>query len=112
MDVTYYTYKASLDVPGSPCVPADQRAAGSAPMAYPSPANESVTVRYALATAAHAGQLEVLNANGQVVQRQTLPAQAAGPHEATVPLRGLAGGFYMYRLVSDAGVQAGKFIKQ
>lgn len=57
-------------------------------------------------------QLALMNVSSQVVQQQPISSQTAGIHTVTLSLRDVVGGFYMYRIVSETGVQAGKCVKQ
>lgn len=111
MDVTYYTYNANNDFPYF-CRDANEPPVDPTPSAHPNPATQEVTIDYTLPADARAVHLEVLNVSGQVVHRQEVTAQQAGPRSVTVPLHTLVGGFYMFRLISETGVQTGKFIKQ
>ncbi len=112
MDVTYYTYNSLNDFPEILCRPASDKLTDAMPTAYPNPSDREVTIAYTLPAETRTLQLQVLNVSGQVVHRQTLTAQKAGPHDVSIALDGLVSGFYVFRLVSESGVQTGKFVKQ
>ena len=111
MDVTYYTYNSFSDLPYF-CREANDPLTDPVPSAHPNPAAEDVTIEYTLPAETRTMRVEVLNMSGQVVHRQEVSAQGAGARRVTVPLQGLASGFYVFRLISETGVQIGKFIKQ
>jgi len=113
MDVTYYTYDSFQDI-YFPCRAANEDPKGAGPQAraYPNPAGESVAISYELPTETNSLEMEISNISGQVLHKQRIQVLKPGAQSTTVSLKGLASGFYFFRLVSDAGVQTGKFIKQ
>jgi hypothetical protein len=87
-------------------ITATRTAASTALSVYPNPGGTGqLTLRLASGTA---GTVELLNALGQVVQRQPL----AGTAEQAVSTRGLAAGLYTLRVQAGAEVLARKVVLQ
>ena len=76
---------------------------------YPNPARYRVSVRYTLPEADDA-MLEVLDVLGRIVQRHTLPRQAAGAHEVQINVRNLPAGAYVLRLQAQSEVRTSSVV--
>ena len=113
MDITYYAYNAGEDFFPFYCRTTADTGSGAAdqPKAYPNPALDVTTLNYNLEHA-QSVRLEVSNLSGQVIYRQELPANKTGIQNAPISLERFASGFYTFRIISEVGVQTGKFIKQ
>ena len=74
----------------------------------PSVTSDNVTVQYGLETAAKNVDLNIVNANGQVVYTATEGAKASGLYTVNVPAGTLASGSYIYVLNADGARVAKK----
>lgn len=81
-------------------------AAGAGIFAFPNPASGSVSLSLPAGISQQELEVQLLDALGQTVQRQTLPASAGSLR--TLALPGVAKGLYTLRLQSAAGVSSQK----
>lgn len=99
-----------LLLPGQPCTSfvtsiQDRPIKSPTPILHPNPASEQLHIR----TTDHQGPMElhILDARGAMVKQE----RTAYPL-APINIGGLAPGIYTLRLVDDAGIRTGRFVKQ